>query len=238
MRQNLCLLILFFCLSPFLPLSSQPGLPHTHRANPSALLPLNPSLYGIDRWHAGEASEYILVTFQGEKKETKRVRYAVLSEQRLGASQYFVVENQVTTLDDLRRTTINSVTRPFGDLGDFLEGATGVFVSKQDQQLAAAIPVSRLKQSLYPPALQERSPRIVSTENLGQDSIQTHDGKFKTTHQKILFSDGRFIEVWWSREAGPLGLLKAISRDFTLELYAHQTKKAVSAITEIPHSVP
>lgn len=238
MRQNLCLLIAFFCLCVFGPLRSQDRQTHTHSVNPGALLPLNPALYGIDRWHPGEAAEYILVTFQGEKKETKRVRYAVLSEQRLGASQYFVVENQVTTLDDLRHTTINSVTRPFGDLSDLLEGATGVFVSKQDQQPAQSIPVSKLKQNLFPTPSREKSPRIVSTEYMGQDSIQTKDGKHKAVHQKLLFSDGRSIEVWWSRDAGPLGVLKAISRDFTLELFAHQNKKALSSITEIPQSIP
>lgn len=237
MRQKLCtwiasvfIAVVVFSLPPLL--SSD-----TPKGNPSSFLPLNPELYGIKQWRVGESSEYTLISYRENKKEVKRLRYAILGKQQLGRSPYFVVENQVTELDDARHTTINSVLRPFGDLTNLMDGATGDFITKQDTEPARAIPIYLIREKLLPFQTQTLVPQISSIESLDHEAINTPAGKFKTTHQKFFFDNGRAAEVWWTESLGPLGLVKVVSKDFLLTLLFHQAKKSASAISEIPKPV-
>lgn len=223
-----------WCLLPAL---SQPATSDSGDENPTAQLPLSPVLYGITQWHPGESSEYLFITFRAGRKEVKRIRYAVLSEQIFGTSRYFLVENQITSLNDERRTTINAVLRPFGDLTNLLEGATGDFITKQDTAPARAIPIRLLKDQLLPFEMTARLPKIAEAMTLDSETIESHAGKIKTTHQRLRFEDGRAVEVWWSGSMGPLGLVRAVAKGFSLELKSHQAKHSASAITEIPQSV-
>ncbi|MDD5544678.1 MAG: hypothetical protein PHX83_16045 [Acidobacteriia bacterium] len=236
MRQKLCLAI-FIVVSSALAVIAQTGSARAPATNPTSLLPLNPQLYGIKQWRVGESAEYQLILYRGSHKEVKRMRYAVLGEPMHLPIPYFTIESQVTGLDEDRHTTINSVTRPFGDLTNFFEGATGDFITKQDQTPAIKIPVHLLRERLMPSELQSTALKIQSVETLEEDVLVTPAGKFKTTHQKLLYPRGS-VEVWWSGGVGPLGIVQAISRDFRLLLESRQEKHSVSAITEIPKPWP
>jgi hypothetical protein len=200
-------------------------------------LPLNPQLYGVEAWRVGESSEYVLVTHQNLVKEVKKLRFAVLSEELRAGVRFYTVESQVTEFSMDRHTTINSVIRPFGNLTYLLEGATGDFITKQNNEPALAIPIRLLQERFMLSGAAVQSSKIVSIESFGKESVETRAGKFKTTHQKLFFDDGRAAEVWWSAGVGPLGLVKALSKGISLDLLTHQSKRSVSAITEIPRSM-
>jgi hypothetical protein len=234
MRQKVCLCLAAIFLSVSLNDWAQQRVSEAPKWNVSSHLPLNPALYGVRHWRVGESAEYTLVTHRGERHEVKKLRYAILGEQHFAGSSYYVVETQVTELDDARRTTINSAVRPFGDLANLLEGATGEFVTKQDTAPARSIPIQVLKERIFPFQTQAQLPKISSSEILDVEVIETPAGKFKTTHQKFHFEDGRAAEVWSAGGVGPIGLVKVVSKDFLLTLISHQGKRSVSAITEIP----
>ncbi|MBZ5552462.1 MAG: hypothetical protein LAO21_07060 [Acidobacteriia bacterium] len=237
MRQKLCFLLALAGVLMPSPNSSQRSAMEVPRSNPAMRLPLDPQLYGVAEWRAGESSEYVLVTQQELKKEVKKLRFAVLSEEWRGRVKFYTVESQVTELDTDRHTTINSVVRPFGDLTYLLEGATGDFVTKQNTEPALAIPIRLLQERFLLSGHAVQPSKIVSVETLGEESVETRAGKFKTRHQRFSFADGRAAEVWWSARIGPLGLVKVASKGFSLDLLSHQSKRSASAITEVPKSV-
>jgi len=217
---------------------AQTNASRSNAANPGSLLPLNPTLYGVTHWRAGESAEYLLTLYQAGHKEVKRIRYAILHELWRSPVPCFMVENQVTGLDENRHTTINSVTRPFGDLTNFLEGATGDFITKQDQSPAIAIPLQVLREKLMLSELQPAGLTLQSTEIIDRTILETPAGKFKTNHERFYFTNGRAVEVWWTNNAGPLGLVQATSKNFHMILTARQEKNSPSAITEIPKPWP
>ncbi|MBZ5536187.1 MAG: hypothetical protein LAO31_09550 [Acidobacteriia bacterium] len=237
MRQKLC-----FLLALALVLMSGPNYPQRYtvdplRSDPGMRLPLDPQLYGVAAWRAGESSEYVIVTHQDLMKEVKKLRFAVLSEEARGQVKFYTVESQVTELNVDRHTTINSVVRPFGDLTFLLEGATGEFVTKQDDDRALAVPIPLLRERFMLSRATAPPSKIISVETFGEESIKTRAGKLKTMHQRLSFADGRAAEVWWSAGIGPLGLVKVVSKGFSLDLLSHQSRKSVSAITEVPRSI-
>ncbi|MGB7621314.1 MAG: hypothetical protein WBN92_03095 [Terriglobia bacterium] len=237
MRQKLCIYLTLASLMTLTVSWGQGSTGAPPNPNPGTLLPLNPELYGVARWRVGESSEYVLVTHQNLRKEVKRLRYAILSEETRGIAKYYTVESQVTELNVARHSTVNSVVRPFGDLTYLLEGATGNFVMKQDNNPARAIPIPILKERFLLSEAVVRSPKITSVETLGEETLETMTGKLKTTHQKLYFDDGRAAEVWWAGSVGPLGLVRVIAKTFSLDLVSHQSKRSVSAITESPVAV-
>jgi hypothetical protein len=237
MRQKLCfLLALPWVLMPY-PTYPQRSAIDPLRSNPGMRLPLDPHLYGVAAWRIGESSEYVLVTHQDLMKEVKKLRFAVLSGEVRDQAKFYTVESQVTELSVDRHTTINSVVRPFGDLTYLLEGATGEFITKQDDDRALAIPIRLLRERFTLSGVTVLPSKIISVETFGQESIDTRAGKLKTTHQRLSFADGRAAEVWWSAGIGPLGLVKVVSKGFSLDLISHQDRKSVSAITEVPRSI-
>lgn len=237
MRQKLCFLLALAGVLVPSPCWSQRSAVGPPRSNPGMRLPLNPQLYGVVAWRAGESSEYVLVTHQNLIKEVKKLRFAVLSEELRGPVKFYAVESQVTELNLDRHTTINSVVRPFGDLTYLPEGATGDFVTKQNDEPARAIPIQLLREQFMLSGTDVQPPGIVSVETLGEESVETRAGKFKTTHQRLSFADGKAAEVWWSAGIGPLGLVKVVSKGFSLDLLSHQSKRSVSAITEVPKPI-
>lgn len=238
MRQKNCLLLTLLLLWTPCVVVSQVRSNRPATQSPSAFFPLDPRLYGITAWRVGESSEYLLVSFQEGQKEVKRLRYAVLSEERISGTSYFVVENQVTGMDESRHMSVNSVTRPFGDLTNLLEGAQGNIVVKQDDAPARSIPLSFLKDQMITYESRLRASTPVSIESYGEEVVEMNAGKFKTTHQRIKYSDGHSADVWWSGSVGPLGLVKVVSKNFSLDLLQHQTKHSTSAITELPTPLP
>lgn len=237
MRQNLCVLVTLACLVISAASEAQQSTPGLSASRTESLLPLNPQLYGISQWRVGESSEYLLVTTQDLKKEVKKLRFAILGEEAIAGSRYYVVESQVTDLSELRHTSINSVVRPFGDLTNLVEGAIGNFVTKQDTDPARAIPVRFLQDRFMSLKNLVQPPEINSVETFGEEGVATNAGKFKSSHQKFSFKDGKAAEVWWNGRVGPLGLVKVVSKQYSLDLLSHQQRRSVSAITEVPKPV-
>ncbi len=234
MRQRNCLfstILLGLWLLSLTPLT-QAQTPA--QSNPSAFFPLNPVYFGVHEWKVGESSVYHLVLYQDKRKEVKQVRYAILGAEKRGSDLYYMVENQVTDLNEDRHSSVNSVTRPFGDLTNLLDQASGDLIIQQDRNPPRSIPISLLKdrlpggQSLIHPS------KIASVESIGKESIETPAGRFQAVHEKLYFEDGHMAEVWRSGNVGPLGLVKVISRDFSLILTEYRPKRAASAIVEIP----
>ncbi len=193
-------------------------------------VPLDPPLFGISHWKTGESAKYKVTLAHPGYLEVFHLSFSVLGEETRQSMSLFWLETDIQPLNSIQERIVNKVLRPFGNLTRFTEGAVGELFSQVGENRPLAVPVSMLNVEL----MSKRRERNWTKSDLGQVEIKVDGGDFRAHQQRFVDSEENSTDVWSTSKVGPVGIIKASSRWWNLELLSHQSKGSVSAIYGSP----
>jgi hypothetical protein len=196
-------------------------------------VPLDPPLYGISRWKVGESSKYKVTVVHPDYLEVFHLTFSVLGEETRQSASLFWLETDIQPLNSAQERIINKILRPFGNLTRFTEGAVGELLSQVGENRPLAVPVSMLNVG-SPLAARGRDWRQIDA---GQAEVSVSGGDFKVRKQRFVDSEENSTDVWSTSKVGPVGIVKASSARWNLELVSHESRGSVSAIYGSPVSI-
>ncbi|MEW5975878.1 MAG: hypothetical protein AB1898_08750 [Acidobacteriota bacterium] len=200
-------------------------------------VPLDPALYGLREWRAGESAKYKITLSRPGYLEVSYLRITTLEDtSHRGDENLLWLETQIEPQNSEREMVVNRVLRPFGDLRVFLAGATGELVSQTGLNPPVSIPMSRLHPLLQ--AQLERPAAGWTQEKVTADRLQVPAGRFEVSCGRFQNRMKQVADVCFTPKVGPLGIVRAAARGVRIELVEHQPRGAQSAIVYAPVQLP
>jgi len=184
--------------------------------DPSALLDVTPSAYGVSGWKTGEWARYnITQTFGATGQQLTRFRtISVVGS----ADDRFWVEVQEESMGMMRATQpTRKMLIPFGAITDrAMSVALTLFPDSSIRRTTVLRPAMA---DAAKPAFPE------GWERLGEETLTTPAGELKTRHYRK--GDE---ELWAAAGAGPIGLVRYRGANVTIELVGRGGTGAKSKI--------